>query len=198
MVADAFLTPNQVADLLKVSPVTVRHWALDGKLKFVTTPGGHRRFAMAEVKRFAQEHGVHLAQDEPPGLRVLVVDDNADLANYLAELLVTQVADVAVSIAHDGFAAGQKLHTFEPTVVLLDLMMPALDGFETCRRIKQNPATSHVRVLAMTGYPSEDNVDKILLAGAETCLAKPIRAPALLQALTNNHDNLVNVQEPHV
>jgi excisionase family DNA binding protein len=180
---ERYLSPNQVADLLKVSPITVRHWALIGKLKFVTTPGGHRRFLQADVDQFARDHGVSLPRGEPEKLRVLIVDDNRDLAGYLAVLLAGQEGVDAVSVAHDGFEAGEKIHLFKPSVVLLDLMMPGLDGFETCKRIKQSEVTRRVRVIAMTGYPSEENVQRILAAGAGLCLAKPVRAPELLQAL---------------
>jgi excisionase family DNA binding protein len=180
---EELLTPTQVAELLRVSPVTVRHWCLDGKLKYVTTPGGHRRFAYRDIEQYAHEHGVRLPKEGPQDLRVLVVDDNVDLAYFVMELLQSQVPNITVDVAHDGFEAGEKLYTFGPDIVLLDLMMPHLDGFDTCRRIKQNAANRHVRVIAMTGYPSDDNVQRILASGAETCLAKPVRAPTLLAAL---------------
>lgn len=180
---ERYLSPIQVADLLKVSPVTVRHWALLGKLKCITTPGGHRRFQLADVEQFAQAHGVNLARNETAGLRVLIVDDNQEMAAYLSELLSMQLQDISVAVACDGFDAGEKIHTFKPNVVLLDLMMPGLDGFETCRRIKQNERADNLRVIAMTGYPSEENIQRILSAGAEMCLEKPIRAPTLLEAL---------------
>ena len=181
MPSSTYLTPNQVAVLLKVSPVTVRHWALEGKLKFVTTPGGHRRFHCSDIEQFAKAHGVRLAGRADQKPRVLVVDDNVDLANYVVELLQTR--DISTEIAHDGFAAGDKVHSFQPDVVLLDLMMPNLDGFDTCQRIKQNANLQHIRVIAMTGYPSEENVQRILALGAEICLAKPVRAPTLFAAL---------------
>ena len=183
MSIEELLTPTQVAELLRVSPVTVRHWCLDGKLNFVTTPGGHRRFAYRDIEQYAREHGVRLPADGQQAPRVLVVDDNVDLAYYLMELLEAQGPEIKVDVAHDGFEAGEKLHGFQPNIVLLDLMMPHLDGFDTCRRIKQNAANRHVRVIAMTGYPSDDNVQRILASGAETCLAKPVRAPTLLAAL---------------
>lgn len=177
------LTPGEVADLLKVSPVTVRHWALEGRLKFVTTPGGHRRFARADIEKLAAECGVSLNPPEPQGLRILVVDDNRSLAEYLREMLSNLDSSIAVMLAHDGFEAGEKLHLFKPDLVLLDLKMPGPDGFEICRRIKQNEVTQHIRVVAMSGFPSEENVRKITTAGADLCLGKPIVVPDLLQAL---------------
>lgn len=178
-----YLTPRQVADCLKISPVTVRHWALDGKLKFVTTPGGHRRFAYTFIEQFAQERGIRLSWDNAGTLRVLIVDDNRDLVGYLVELLGNAELNIMVEIAHDGFSAGEQIHLFKPDILLLDLMMPGVDGFETCRRLKQNIATRHIRVIAMTGYPIAENVERILQAGAEQCLAKPIRASTLLQIM---------------
>lgn len=177
------LSPGEVADLLKVSPVTVRHWAREGRLKFVTTPGGHRRFSRVDIEQLAAECGADVAPAEPPGLRVLVVDDNHSLAEYLRELLTGLDDGIVVSLAHDGFEAGEKLHQFKPDVVLLDLKMPGPDGFEICRRIKQNEVTQQIRVVAMSGFPSEENVRKITAAGAELCLGKPIVVPDLLQAL---------------
>lgn len=177
-----YLTPNQVAYLLHVSPVTVRHWALGGKLKFVTTPGGHRRFSYDDIEKYAQECGISLASDTKD-LRVLIVDDNRDLSDYLVELLRGANANIEVDVAYDGFEAGNKLHIFKPHIVLLDLMMPGLNGFDTCQRIKQNEATQQVRVIAMTGFPSEENCQKIVSIGAEVCMAKPIDPTALLEVL---------------
>lgn len=180
---DEFLTPRQVAVLLKIAPVTVRHWALDGKLKFVTTPGGHRRFSYADIEQFARMRGIRLATEEVGPIRVLIVDDNRAFADYLKEILVNAEVNVTVDIAHDGFEVGQQVFLFKPDVILLDLMMPGLNGFETCRRIKSNMATQHIRVIAMTGFPTEENIKHIMEVGAELCLAKPIRAPTLLQAM---------------
>ena len=178
-----YLTPRQVADCLKISPVTVRHWAVSGKLKFVTTPGGHRRFSYADIEQFAQERGIRLSWDDAGTLRVLIVDDNVELSGYLVEVLKGAELDLMVEVAHDGYAAGEQVHLFKPDIVLLDLMMPGMNGFDTCRRIKQNVATRHIRVIAMTGFPTEENIERIMNAGAEQCLAKPIRAFTLLQTM---------------
>jgi CheY-like chemotaxis protein len=67
--------------------------------------------------------------------------------------------------------------------MLLDLMMPGMDGFEVCSRLKADNATKNIRVVAMTGYPSDENVNRILAAGAECCLAKPLDREKLLAVL---------------
>jgi excisionase family DNA binding protein len=82
-----YLTPNQVAEKLMVSPITVRGWALRGLLKAEVTPGGHRRFLVAEVERFARERS---SQDRQRPQRVLIVDDNQSLARYLQDFLSAQ------------------------------------------------------------------------------------------------------------
>jgi len=169
-----FLTPAQVAQRLRVSPVTVRHWALNGKLSFVTTPGGHRRFLLEEVERFARQYGVDLQPSKPAGLRVLIVDDDPELGEMLTEFVTALDPDNEAALAHNGFEAGSLIHEFKPDLVLLDIMMPGLDGFAVCRRIKQNPQTRHIPVIAMTGKPSQQNIKAMFEAGADDCLAKPL------------------------
>lgn len=176
------LTPQQVAKLLMVSPVTVRQWAQKGELKALITPGGHRRFTLHDVERFGRQRGISLRSHDQVR-RVLVVDDDQQLSGYLVELLGSLSEPIEAEVAKDGFDAGQKVLTFCPDIVLLDLMMPGLDGFEVCRRLKQDRATSGVRIIALTGYPSPGNIERIRAAGAEACLAKPISIQALLDAI---------------
>ena len=75
-------------------------------------------------------------------------------------------------------------------------MMPGHDGFEICRRIKGDPATHDVRVIAMTGYPTSDNKQRILMAGAEACLAKPVSNRTLFDALGLHFDSPSSSTEP--
>jgi len=178
-----FLTPQEVAQMLMVSPVTVRQWAQRGWLKAEVTAGGHRRFLRATIEEFAQQRGLTLLRPRSPGLRVLIVDDDEALAGYLAELLQGQARPVFTDIARDGFEAGQKVQLFQPDVVLLDLRMPGLDGFEVCRRLRNDPATHGTRIVAMTGYYTKDNVRRAIEAGAEECLRKPIDVERLLATL---------------
>lgn len=179
----AYLTPYEVAELLMVAPVTVRSWAQKGLLRSLATPGGHRRFLREDVERFARDNGVSLDLRKSTGLKVLVVDDDPVFTDRLSAFLAGQGERVVVEVAHDGFDAGSKVHTFKPEVVVLDLMMPALDGFRVCRRIKADPATAAIRVIAVTGYPTPENVRRSLKEGAACCLGKPLDNDALLEAL---------------
>ena len=192
--ADVLLTPREVAQQLGVSPVTVRHWALDGKLDFITTPGGHRRFLQQHIDHFVQAHGVNKASKKISKLCLLIVEDDKDLSSYLTDFIESLELPIDSAVANDGFEAGELVHEFNPDLVLLDLMMPTLDGFSVCQRIKQNPKTRHIRVIAMTGYPSHQNMERILEAGAETCLAKLLDSVALGQILKDAVNQQASMQ----
>lgn len=180
-----YLTPNEVAELLMVAPNTVRVWSEKGMLQAQTTAGGHRRFRASDVERFLRERGGEPPADRP--LRVLIVDDDAALARYLtAWLSGLEERKVITAAAANGFAAGHMFHAFNPDVILLDLMMPGVDGFQACRQIKADPLGAAIRIIAMTGDPSPENVAAILAAGAEECLAKPIDEDRLLALLGAN------------
>ena len=168
-----YLTPNEVAELLMVSPVTVRQWAQKGQLKAETTPGGHRRFLIHEIERFAREHDLALQRPDDNRFQILIVDDDKQLTRYLSEFF-SDYRNVVIEIAHNGFEAGQKVQRFKPDLMLLDLMMPGISGIEVCRELKSDPATKAIRVVAMTGHYSQENVNAILSAGAEACLKKPL------------------------
>lgn len=181
-----YLTPNEAAARLMISPVTLRHWALAGKLAFVTTPGGHRRFAEEEVERFAAQHQQTMAKaipDDDGKKRILIVDDDIQLSEYLAELLRGLPVAVQTEVANDDFEVGQKILSFRPHVVLLDLMMPGLNGFGVCHKIKDNPATRDIRVIVMSSYITPENTQKAMQAGAEVCLAKPLDTAQLFNTI---------------
>lgn len=175
-----YLTPNEVAQWMMVSPITVRGWAQKGLLQAEVTPGGHRRFRSAEVERFARQWNP--AGNKGP-LRVLIVDDDRTVLGFIKELLDDGVHHTVVDTASDGFEAGRKVHTFSPDVVLLDLMMPGINGIEVCHQIKQTPGLAEVRVIAMSGYLDAKNEAALLAAGAECCLTKPLDTSRLFQLL---------------
>jgi len=178
-----YLTPNEVADILMVSPVTVRQWAQKGMLNALTTPGGHRRYTKQHVELFARKHGISILPPARDYLHILIIDDDAQLARYIHEVLSIHPDNIKLLTASNGFEAGRQIQTFKPDVVLLDLMMPSLDGFSVCRILKEDPSTSSIRIIAMTGYYTPDNVEQIVNAGAETCLAKPLQLDALFDAI---------------
>jgi CheY-like chemotaxis protein len=106
-----------------------------------------------------------------PLRRVLVVDDNHDAADSLGMLLQFLGADVMV--VHDGHAALAALGTFHPAVVLLDLGMPGMNGLEVARRMRENPATRGITLVAVTGWGQREDRRRTSEAGFDYHLVKP-------------------------
>ncbi|MGH8310401.1 MAG: response regulator [Steroidobacteraceae bacterium] len=179
-----YLTPNEVAELLMVNPVTVRQWAARGLLRAVKTPGGHRRFLLSDVEEFARSRGAQTGA-RPHGRpgRVLIVDDDPQFGLYLAELIALRDPDIAIELARDGFEAGIKTESFRPHAIVLDVMMPGIDGFEVCRLLRSRAALDHIRIVAVTGSHTPEIAARIISAGANVCLPKPIDAQRLLREL---------------
>jgi CheY-like chemotaxis protein len=114
---------------------------------------------------------------------VLVVDDDPMQAEYAAALIARRDPRVQTQLAHDGFDAGAKLESFRPHAIVLDLMMPGMDGVEVCRRVRERRALDHIRIVAVTGHPTPEIVARVLQAGANVCLAKPYDDEQLLTEL---------------
>jgi signal transduction histidine kinase/CheY-like chemotaxis protein len=121
------------------------------------------------------EHAGILPQS--PRRRILVVDDNVDSAESLARLL--EVAGHEVRTAYDGAAALSSARAQAPEVVLLDLDLPGMDGFEVARRLRQEPALNGTLLIALTGYGQEEDKRRSQAAGLNAHLLKPVDLPAL-------------------
>jgi excisionase family DNA binding protein len=178
------MTPTEVAELLAVSPVTVRQWAQKGLIEARTTPGGHRRFTRDAVVDFARRMAMTLPEgfEVPSGARVLIVDDDRQFNGMLVALFRQTYPHVEIASAYDGFDAGRQVLRFRPTLVLLDIMMPGMDGVEVCRAIKSDETSKAVRVIAMTGHHTRELEQRVVAAGAERLLKKPFGTEELLAA----------------
>lgn len=184
MAQKSVFTTFETAKLCHVSPLSIINWVNAGRLPAFRTPGGHRRIRREDLIRFMRENGMPLPDDLREGsgrTRVLVVDDEESIREVLAEHLTIRTNPYEVSTAADGFDAGKLMATFRPEVVLLDLKMPGLDGFQVCRTIKADPDTSGTVVIGMTGYFSPETESRILECGAIRCFAKPVEPVTLAE-----------------
>jgi excisionase family DNA binding protein len=175
-------TTFEAAKLCHVSPLSIINWVNAGRLPAFRTPGGHRRIRREDLLRFMRDNGIPLPPELRDGSgrrRVLVVDDEANIRDVLSEHLSGRQEAYEVLTASDGFEAGRLVVTFRPDVVLLDLRMPGLDGFQVCRTIKADPGTASTVVIAMTGYHTPETEARILECGALRCVAKPIEPSVL-------------------
>lgn len=179
LIEKQFLTPTEVAELFKVSPVTVRQWAQKGFLPAQVTAGGHRRFAPEDLRVFATKRGITLESSSP---RLLVVDDNLQFNSYLIALFNTLCPEVVTASANDGFEAGRLVQLFRPSLVLLDIMMPGMDGVEVCRRLQADEQNKSIRIVAMTGHHTPELEVEVLEAGAQQLLKKPFSGDEAITA----------------
>jgi CheY-like chemotaxis protein len=175
------LSTFAIAGMLHVDPGSVANWIDQGLLKAHRTPGGHRRVATEDLVVFLREHKMPM----PEGLetipnRILIVDDEPAVTQLIAKAVRKAIPECEVVEAHDGFGAGTIIATLKPDVVILDLRMPGMDGYEVCQLIKSQESTKHAEVLAITAYPSPESEQQILDCGARACFNKPLDMEALL------------------
>jgi excisionase family DNA binding protein len=173
----AVFTTFEAAKLCHVSPLSIINWVNAGRLPAFRTPGGHRRIRREDLVLFMRDNGLPLPEElqhASTKRRVLIVDDEGSIREVLSEHLSTRGRSYEVMTASDGFEAGRLVATFRPDVVLLDLRMPGLDGFQICRTIRADRQSSSTVVIAMTGYYSPETETRILECGALRCFAKPV------------------------
>ena len=114
-------------------------------------------------------------------MRIVVVDDNQDAADMLALLLETTGAEVAV--AYDGHSALELVRNERPSVVLLDIGLPDIDGYDVARAIRAQPEGAPVFLIALTGYSREEDIQRARDAGFDRHLVKPVDLSALTAAI---------------
>jgi two-component system CheB/CheR fusion protein len=119
-----------------------------------------------------------------PSRRVLVVDDNVDAAESLA--MVLRVGGHEVCTAHDGLAALNAAEQFQPEVVLLDIGLPKVDGYEVARRLRERAGSEQVLLVAVTGYGQEEDRRRAEEAGFDAHLVKPADPFALHRLLAHS------------
>jgi len=178
----SFLTTGEIAKYCQVSHLTVSNWIRAGKLTASRTAGGHARVQREDFLHFLVEHNFPIPRAlGEEGKRILVVDDEQAVAEVMVRAL--QEEGYQVSVAFDGYTAGVKMATTRPDLLVLDLIMPGIDGFSVCKQVKADPEARRTKVIAITGFVREGNVEKALECGADLCLEKPFRMQTLKAAV---------------
>jgi CheY-like chemotaxis protein len=118
--------------------------------------------------------------------RVLVVDDNVDAADSLAQLL--ELLGATVRVAYDGEAGIEAAREFRPAVVLCDIGMPKVNGYDLARSIRAEPWGRKIVLVALTGWGQDDDRQKSASAGFDRHLVKPVDDMALVELLAGSHD----------
>jgi excisionase family DNA binding protein len=171
------LTTFKIARLLDVSDQSVANWIDSGGLKADRTPGGHRRVERDDLVDFLTERNLRVPRELLPSApTVLVVDDEKEVTQWLCQVIQESCPECRVLTANDGYTAGQVVLAERPDLVILDLYMPGMDGFEVCRKIKSDPRTRGSTVLAITAHPTPEAEKAVMDAGASAFLPKPVDA----------------------
>lgn len=183
-------TTTEVGKMCRASPGSVIRWIGHGKLKAGLTPGGHRRIERQEVAAMLDSLNLPLPQElkdssvtPQESLYVLIADDEGGIRQLIRSCLAEQFPQIQVEEASDGFEAGWKSHRFKPVLVILDLRLPGLDGFQVCDLIRSLPDMERTRILAITGFAEGDMSEKILKQGANDFLKKPFEVGELERKL---------------
>jgi excisionase family DNA binding protein len=175
---ETVLTIPQAAKVCGVTRMTMWRWVKANRIQHVKTPGGHHRIDLSILNEFIGRcrSGQRQAGDRIQP-KILVVDDDKSLQKYLDRLLSKW--GYIVKTCSNGFEAGIWIMKFQPNLLILDLFMPRLDGFQVCRTVKGDPDTAHIHLLAVSGHPSIINVREARAAGADAFLPKPLDRQAL-------------------
>lgn len=178
-----YYTTYQVSKILGVSLPTVVNWVNSDKLNAHRTPGGHRRIGRADLIRFAREYNYPLSDeflaDSSGRRRVLIVDDERDFSDMVRDYL-TMKGEFDVEVADSGFAAGYTVARFKPDLILMDIMMPDMDGFEVLRMLRAGRDTHHIPIVACTAYRDATVEKRIHEEDFDGFIQKPLKLDELM------------------
>jgi excisionase family DNA binding protein len=172
---------HDIAKICHVTPPTIGRWIEEGKLPSFKTAGGHRRVWDVDLVSFLKAHNIPIPAElqDLTLFRFLIVDDEADARRYMTRILRKSFPDAAVFEAGDGFEAGHKIASALPSLVILDLLLPGVDGFKICQTVRSDEKLKDMKILAITGHAVEDSKEKILKSGADGFLSKPFEPDEL-------------------
>jgi len=169
-------TVSQASTYCRVPRETVINWLDTGRLRVLKTEGGHRLIAKEDLERVLRELGFPLpAEMRREGRkRILVVDDDTIIVETLVQALEEDEHGYDVYSAADGFEARLQIAHFKPDLLILDIMMPDIDGYEVCRKLKSTPAGKEVKVIVLSAYLDAEAFEQMRTCGADACFSKPL------------------------
>ena len=170
-------TTHDLSRLLHVNPRSVINWIEQDLLQSFRTPGGHRRVRHEDLMVFLRKHKMPMPAPLTAGtFSVLVVENEDDVSKAIQGFLASQNG-LKVSTAKDGLSALISVGRERPDLIILDILIPGVDGLEVCRQIKADPK-SHTAVIAIGGQP--EKAEAAMEAGADAFLSKPVDSDGLM------------------
>ena len=177
------LTTGEAAELCNVSQQTIIRCFDNGRLTGFRVPGSRfRRIPRAELIRFMKANEIPVELLDGDLTRILVVDDDPSIVRIIGEMLEREDR-FEVRTVSTGYDAGMMTREFRPNIILLDYMLPDVNGNVVCQRIKADPDLADTRVVIISGVVRQEEIDELMAAGADAFIPKPFQVDALIECI---------------
>lgn len=177
-------TTGEAAEVCKVSQQTIIRCFDAGRLEGFRIPGSKfRRIPRQSLVKFMKANNIPLDALESGKRKILVVDDDPEIVELLVDVL-TRDGRFEVRTASSGYDAGILTHQLMPDLILLDYMLPDVNGNIVCQTIRRNPEFENVKIIIISGVIKQDEIDQLLKSGAEDFIRKPFDIAELTNRIT--------------
>ena len=174
-------TTGEAAKICKVSQQTIIRCFDNGSLKGFRVPGSRfRRIPREQLYSFMKENGIPTEALESGKRKLLIVDDDEDLVELMVDAFARD-GRFEIKSANNGFGAGMLVKEFRPDLVILDVMLPDINGKEVCQRVRNDPSMKSVKIICISGMVEQDKIADLRAAGADDFMNKPFSVDALLE-----------------
>ncbi|RMG33113.1 MAG: response regulator [Planctomycetota bacterium] len=181
-------TTGEAAKICKVSQQTIIRCFDSGQLKGFRVPGSRfRRIPRDVLYKFMKENGIPTDALESGKRKALIVDDDKDLVEMISEAL-NRDGRFEVRSANNGFDAGMVVKEFRPDVIILDVMLPDINGKEVCQRVRNDSTLDDTKIICISGMVEADKVEELKKAGADEFLQKPFEIEKLVELICKKLD----------
>ncbi len=181
MTSKTVFTTGEAAKICKVSQQTIIRCFDNGTLKGFRVPGSRfRRIPRDQLFAFMRDNGIPTDALESGKRKVLIVDDDQDLVEMMTDAF-SDDGRFEIRTANNGFDAGMLVKEFRPDLVILDLMLPDVNGKEVCQRVRMDPTMESVKIICISGMVERDKIDELRAAGANDFMNKPFTMDALME-----------------
>ncbi|WP_166830699.1 response regulator [Thalassoroseus pseudoceratinae] len=173
-------TTGEAAKICNVSQQTIIRCFDSGQLKGFRVPGSRfRRIPRDILYRFMKDNGIPTDALESGKRKALLVDDDVDLVEMIRDVLDAD-GRFEVRVANNGFDAGMMVKEYHPDIIVLDVMLPDINGKEVCQRVRSDSSLDDVRIICISGMVEQDKIADLKAAGADEFLQKPFETDHLI------------------
>ncbi len=177
-------TTGEAAEICKVSQQTIIRCFDAGRLDGFRVPGSKfRRIPRYSLVRFMKANNIPLDSLGSSKKKILIVDDDEEIVELLTDVFKRD-GRFEIKTASSGYDAGVLTQQFRPDVILLDYMLPDVNGNVVCQTIRKNPEFENIKIIIVSGVIKQDEIDRLLKAGAEDFVRKPFSIAELINKIT--------------